>query len=254
MFNDLCRILLVMVFVSSAHAANIVCLAVDDPDNYQAISFLNDFSEQELRSEGHRVTIVQGNHPKPTDFPGLTEVIPDAELLVVFVRRATPPTQQLDAIKRHLHSGKPLLGIRTANHAFAPLPSDTVPDGRSAWPEFVPEVLGCQNSGYETNGMPYQVALHPEAQRDTQLLKGIDLNGLKGHTSLYRVLPTAEDVQPLLLGTARDVQPAQPLAWTRRFGPAKAKIFYTSLGDPLDVKQPAVRRLLLNAVEWALSP
>ncbi|HAC91436.1 MAG TPA: hypothetical protein DCF63_12525, partial [Planctomycetaceae bacterium] len=122
MLNDLCRILFVLVFVSSAHAANIVCLTVNDPDNYQAVSFLSEFSDQELRAEGHRVTIVQGNHPKPTDFPGLIEVIPEADLLVVFVRRATPPIQQLDAIKRHWYSGKPLLGIRTANHAFIPMP------------------------------------------------------------------------------------------------------------------------------------
>ena len=67
-----------------------------------------------------------------------------------------------------------------------------------------------------------------------------------------RVLPLAADATPLLLGQAQGIEPAQPLAWTRRYGPAKARVFYTSLGAPEDVTQPAVRRLITNAVQWTL--
>lgn len=235
-----------------AENAHIVCLTVEDPDNYDAVNFLEDFSRVEVKSLGHRTTIISGNHPKPTRLDGFEQAMANADLLIVFVRRATPPPEDLETIRSHLAAGKPLIGIRTANHAFVPLPTDGVPEGRAAWPEFVPNVLGCQNQGYETRGMPYAVSLHPEANHDSPLLSGVDWSSLQGHTSLYRVLPIAEDCQPLLVGSAQDIQPAQPIAWTRRYGAAGAKIFYTSLGDPADVRQLAVRRLMANAVEWAL--
>jgi hypothetical protein len=236
-----------------AETAHIVCLTVEDPDNYDAVNFLEQFSRIEIQSLGHRTTIVSGNHPKPTRLDGFQQAMADADLLIVFVRRATPPLEDLEAIRSHLSAGKPLIGIRTANHAFVPLPTDSLPEGRAAWPEFVPDVLGCQNKGYETQGMPYAVSLHPDAELNSRLLSGVEVGSLLGHTSLYRVLPLASDAQPLLLGTARDIQPAQPIAWTRRYGAARAKIFYTSLGDPADTRQTAVRRLLVNAIDWALN-
>lgn len=121
-----------------------------------------------------------------------------------------------------------------------------------AWPEFVPEVLGCQNTGYETKGMPYRVSLHPDAPANSPLLAGINPAAISGHQSLYKVLPLAPDATPLLLGTAEGMSPAQPIAWTRVYGPKQARIFYTSLGGPFDVTQPDVRRLILNGVNWTL--
>ncbi|MBX3422572.1 MAG: dienelactone hydrolase family protein [Pirellulaceae bacterium] len=240
------------VVSQAAVAQHIVCVTVEDPLNYQAVSFLNDFALRELSTVARRVTIVQGNQVHPTRFDGLETPLQDADLLIVFVRRATPPEHQLNAIRSHLEAGKPLVGIRTANHAFAPLPNTTLPDGASSWPEFVPDVLGCQNTGYETQGMPYAVTLHPSAQPTDPLLDGVDYRSISGHTSMYRVLPLADDAQPLLLGRAVGIEPAQPIAWTRLYGPKQAKVFYSSLGDPVDVQQPAVRKLFLNAVKWAL--
>ena len=66
-------------------------------------------------------------------------------------------------------------------------------------------------------------------------------------------VPLAADATPLLFGTAQGQLPTQPIAWTRRYGKNKARIFYTSLGAPADMKQPDVRRLLLNAVAWTLA-
>lgn len=233
--------------------AHTVCLTVEEPNNYDAVNFCRGFAERELRELGHRVTIIEGNHERPTQFEGFLEAMETADLLVVFVRRATPPREQLDAIRAHLAAGKPLLGIRTANHAFVPLPNQPVTDPTLAsWPEFVPEVLGCGNTGYETKGLPYRVMRHPQAPAESPLLEGVDPSAILGHASLYRVLPLAEDATPLLLGQAEGIEPAQPLAWTRTYGPSKARVFYTSLGAPEDAVQPAVRRLFVNAVKWSL--
>lgn len=234
-------------------AAHIVCLTIEEPNNYDAVNFCRGFAVGEWKEQGHRVTIIEGNHELPTDFPGFLEAMKTADLLIVFVRRATPPAEQLKAIRKHLAAGKPLIGIRTANHAFVPPANQPVTDpALAAWPEFVPEVLGCDNTGYETKVLPYTVSRHPQAPAGSPLLEGVDPNAILGHASLYRVLPLAADAIPLLLGQAGEITPAQPLAWTRSYGPQKARIFYTSLGAPEDAVQPAVRRLVVNAVRWAL--
>jgi type 1 glutamine amidotransferase len=43
------------------------------------------------------------------------------------------------------------------------------------------------------------------------------------------------------------------VAWTRSYGPKRARIFYTSLGAPEDLQIPEARRLLVNAVAWTLA-
>ena len=198
------------------------------------------------------MTIVLGNRAKPTYFEGWKPRAADADLLVIFAR-AHRHSLQLRLIQSHLEAGKPVIGIRTANHAFARLPADPLPTGCAEWPEFVPEVLGCQNTGYETRGLPYAVALHPQADPTSEILQGVDCATIVGHTSLYRVLPLAADVRPLLVGTAEGVEPAQPIAWSRQHGPRQSRIFYTSLGDPADVRQSPVRQLIVNAIQWALA-
>jgi type 1 glutamine amidotransferase len=234
-------------------AAHIVILTVEDPSNYDAVNSMRGFAEKELRPLGHRVTLLEGNQPKPTHFPGLVAALNDADLLVLFARRCTLPKDQLDAVRAHLAAGKPLLGIRTANHAFLPLATEPVKDPKLAiWPEFTPEVLGGQNTGYETKGMPYRVTLHPGAPADSPLLTGVNPAAITGDIALYKVLPLTADTTPLLLGTAPGQSPAQPIAWTRLYGKNMARIFYTSLGAPADMPQPDVRRLLLNAVAWTL--
>ncbi|MBG89912.1 MAG: hypothetical protein CMO80_23860 [Verrucomicrobiales bacterium] len=234
--------------------AEIVIMAVEDPNNYDAVNSMREFGKKELNDIGHRVKLMEGNKALPTDFPGLVPALKDADLLIVFVRRATLPKAQLDAIRAHLAAGKPLLGIRTANHGFVPMRKAPITDPRLfAWPEFVPDVLGCQNTGYETKSMPYSVSRHPGAPKNSPLLAGVNPARITGYKSLYKVLPLARNATPLLLGSAEGRPPAQPLAWTRHYGKKRARIFYTSLGAPEDMKQPDVRRLLVNAVRWTLN-
>jgi hypothetical protein len=246
---------LVLALPSNAaeSGARIVIMAVEDPNNYDAVNSMRDFADGELRELGHQVDLLEGNQALPTDFPGLVPAVREADLLIVFVRRATLPAAQLDAIRKHLAAGKPLLGIRTANHGFVPPRSSPITDPQlAAWPEFTPEVLGGQNTGYETEAMPYAVSRHPQAPENSLLLDGVNPERIRGYQSLYKVLPLAEDATPLLLGTADGHPPAQPLAWTRRYGDKQARIFYTSLGAPQDMQQKDVRRLLVNAVHWTL--
>ena len=123
--------------------AHIVIMAVEEPDNYDAVNSMTDFAAKELRPAGHRVTLVVGDKPGKHHFAGLVEALRDANLLVLFSRRRFPPKDQLAAIRAHLDAGKPLVGIRTANHAFIPRPKEVIADPNlTPWPEFTQEVLG----------------------------------------------------------------------------------------------------------------
>jgi type 1 glutamine amidotransferase len=241
--------------LSAQTPAHIVIMVVEEPFNYEAPRTMGDFAERELRPLGHRVTVILGDQPEKHHFPGLVEAMKDADLLILFSRRRFPPKEQLAAIRAHLEAGKPLLGIRTANHAFIPVPTETVTDtALDTWPEFNPEVLGGQNTGYETKGLPYSVRIAPGAEKNP-LIQGVDTATIQGHKSLYKVLPLAADTTSLLIGTAQppSTTPPQPVAWTRHHGPKKAPIFYTSLGAADDMSIPAVRQLILNGVKWTLN-
>jgi type 1 glutamine amidotransferase len=243
--------LLALAFAVTSHAANIVIMVVEDPNNYEAPRTMRDFAEKQLRPLGHQVTIIDGDKPQMHHFAGLVEALKDADLLVLFSRRRFPPKDQMAAIRAHLDAGKPLLGIRTANHAFIPKPKEVVDPSLVPWPEFTDEVLGAPNTGYETKGMPYTVSAIDGIK--TPLLAGVNPANILGSQSLYKVLPLAADATPILIGTAKtDTSPPMPVAWTRTYGDKKAPIFYTSLGAPEDMQIADVRRLLMNAVKWAL--
>ncbi len=60
-------------------------------------------------------------------------------------------------IRKYIESGKPLVGIRTACHAF-----DTrgkAPAGHAEWKSFDPDVLGGHYTGHHANDV------HPEIDR-----------------------------------------------------------------------------------------
>src|SRR5258708_21285460 len=104
-------------------------------DEYKTEITLPKFAKTELESRGVRCSFVFADAKDKNSFPGI-EKLKDAELLVVSVRRRVPPPEQLAVVREYLESGKPLVGIRTASHAFA---LRDKPDG---WPAFDKDVLG----------------------------------------------------------------------------------------------------------------
>ena len=80
------------------------------------------------------------------------------------------------------------------------------------------------------------------------ILTGVRLP-MTGHGSLYKVSPLAKTATPLLIGAIPD-QPPEPVAWVN--APGRSRAFYTSLGSPDDFRDAAFRRLLANAILWAL--
>jgi len=87
--------------------------------------------------------------------------------------------------------------------------------------------------------------------KDHPVLKGVDARRFQTFGSLYKSSPLAKSAKPLLTGTARGVNQAEPVAWINE-GPGGGKVFYTSLGHPYDFGTTQFRRLLRNAVYWAV--
>lgn len=220
-------------------------------DEYQTWDTLPEFAERTLKPQGYRVTIVHADKSDKNNFPSLVEALRTADLLFVSVRRRTPPTAQLDAVRAHLASGKPLVGIRTACHAFALRPADPPADAAHAtWQEFDPEVLGGNYTNHHAAGPITTVSVAPGGGKH-EILNGVSLKSLVGAGSLYKVAPLEKGTMPLLMGTIPG-QPAEPVAWTHEYGPKHARIFYTSFGHPDDFKNNDFRKLLTNGIAWAL--
>ena len=220
-------------------------------DEYHTWETLPEFARKELEPRGYHVTVVNADTADKNNFPGLVEALRTADLLILSVRRRTPTAGQLDAVRAYLAGGKPLVGIRTACHAFALRPTDPPAAAPlSTWQEFDPEVLGGHYTNHYDAGPPTAVTLAPRAGTHP-ILEGISVARLSGAGSLYKVSPLENGTTPLLMGAIPGQAP-EPVAWTHLYGGKQARIFYTSLGHPDDFKNAEFRRLLLNGVEWAI--
>jgi len=164
------------------------------------------------------------------DVHSLSVLEEETDVLLVFTRRLTMDGPELERVRQYCAAGKPVVGIRTASHAF------------QQWLEFDHQILGGSYDGHFITGPLCQV----EVAADDEILNGVV--PFTSHGSLYRTSPLAADAQVLLNGcTGEQMEPA---AWIR--SPAKGgRVFYTSLGHQRDFWELDFLRLIENALLWA---
>lgn len=214
---------------------------------YETAQTLPEFAARHLAKEFRVVTVTGSLAPGEVAFDRINEIA-DADVLLVSVRRRTPPKAQLDVIRRHIAAGKPVVGIRTASHAFALSRNQKLADGNAEWAQFDHEVIGGNYSNHHGKGpVTTATASSPEAARHP-ILRGVTLP-FTSDATLYRNTPLRPGATALLTGTIPN-QPPEPLAWTYN-RPGGGKTFYTSLGGPGDFKNPAFVQLLKNGLLWA---
>jgi putative membrane-bound dehydrogenase-like protein len=219
-------------------------------DEYKTNESLPAFARKYLGTD-FKVSLLFGRDDDLNSVPGL-EVLDEADLLLVSVRRRTLPTGQLDRIRKFIAAGKPVVGIRTASHAFSLRNNAPPPDGHAAWTDFDRDVLG---GNYQNHlGQPKddgpQVHVWAKSGVEHPILTGIPKGEFTVGTSLYKNHPIAESATTLLLGRFDGVEQQHPIAWTfqRQDG---GQTFYTSLGGVTDFAMPEFQRLLLNGIYWA---
>jgi type 1 glutamine amidotransferase/nicotinamidase-related amidase len=193
-----------------------------------------------------RVSLVHGSESDPNDLPGI-EILNEADLALFSVRRRPLPKKQMEIMRKFVANGKPIVGIRTASHAFS-LNGGKPPEGCATWEEFDRDVFGGHYMGHHGEGAKVTVSA-AEGSAKHPILEGTDLKELRGHGSLYRVRPLQKSTTVLLLGAIPE-KPAEPVIWTNTTK-AGGRVVYMSLGHAKDFEQPAFNRLLRNAIQWA---
>jgi nicotinamidase-related amidase/type 1 glutamine amidotransferase len=216
-------------------------------DEYKTEESLPAFAARNLGKE-FRTNFIFGSETERNNLPGLDGQLDNADVLFVSVRRRVLPKDQLERIRKFIESGKPVVAIRTASHAFSLRADAPAVEGCEAWPTFDPDVLGGHYTGHHGEGPKVAISLAPTAAAST-LLSGVDITQLAGFGSLYKVSPLADSARPVLMGQIPEQQ-IEPIAWTNtnKFG---GRVFYTSLGHIDDFKQESFNRLLVNALRWA---
>ena len=184
-----------------------------------------------------------------SEFPGL-EALADADLAVFFTRFRNISVEQFEIIKSYLESGRPVVGLRAANHAFK-FPDDSP---IQSWNEgFGRSIFGTpwrMHYGHESST---DVRVIPE-MANHQILEGVE-NSFHVRSPLYYVMPLPGACKTLLEGTS--IGPSDfeervdnPVAWTNVSN--EARVFYTSMGHPEDFENNSFKTLLFNGIQWAL--
>ncbi len=164
------------------------------------------------------------------DLPGL-ENLAGADCMVLFAQGLTIDGEQLNCVKRYCARGGSIVAIRSSGRTM------------DRWPGFDREILGLTLKG--NHGKTRRPFVQPAGAAD-------------GHPALERVRPfvaggslfrtplAATNSLPLLTGATCDR--VEPVAWIR--ATRGGRIFCTTLGHPLDFRQPSFLRLLDNSLGW----
>ncbi len=207
------------------------------------------------------------------NIPGL-EALRTADLMIIAARFRDLPDDQMKEIVDYVESGRPVIGMRTATHAFNLKGSKTY--ARYSWTSkewdggFGRQVLGeTWISHHGDHGKQSTRGIIAPGAGGHPILGGIKDGDIWGPTDVYGVrLPLPGDARPLVLGqvvedmtpTGKPAEgmkndPMMPVAWVKTFtGSAArpARVFTTTMGAATDLESVGVRRMLVNAAYWAV--
>ena len=176
------------------------------------------------------------------------QIMKDADLAVIFVRRRALEHQKMDLIRQYVQRGKPVIGIRTASHAFDVRDDTSVL--LAGWPEFDEEILGGNYQGhYGRMEEGASISIVPGMEHHP-LLHGVDPEGFSSLSSLYKNRPLRSGhAQVLLLGTIPG-QPPEPVLWlnTNKYG----KVISNALGHPEDWENESFQNIMMNSIDYFL--
>ena len=254
---------------------------ISGDEEYRSEEALPQLARILAERHGFRTTVLFALDPDGTVNPenrrnvaGL-EALQTADLMILETRYRQWPDEQMRLFAAYVQSGRPIIGLRTATHAFA-FDKDTATsyrdwDNRSkgAWPGgFGKQVLGeTWISHHGRHGVESTRALPAPGSAGHPILRGVE--NVWGPSDVYTVaLPLPEGTTPLLLGqvlsgmtpeappvSGTKNNPMMPVAWTRTYATNtghKARVFTTTMGASADFASEGLRRLVVNASYWAV--
>lgn len=217
------------------------------------------FAREVLQPLGYRTEFIfaASDDRSSTDmhrFDGLSAALERADLLFISTRRRFPSNDQMNQIKAWAAAGKPIIGIRTASHAFGARarPGYTPVDDQQSWDTIDRDVFGVSYDGHYQSGDGQTVVRRVRETAAHPILQGISWTHDEPVSStLYRNIDLDERAKILFSGyLAGRPETYQPVSWTLDHGDVRS--FYTSLGDPNHFQLPWFQTHLANAIGWAL--
>ncbi|NNE93007.1 MAG: c-type cytochrome [Verrucomicrobiales bacterium] len=269
-----------------ADAAPLVYEGTDGPGKGKHIVFLA--GDHEYRSEetlpalarilakhhGFKCTVLFNVDPKTgeivpgnSNMPGL-EALKTADLAVVFLRFQDFPDEQMKHFVEYLDRGGPVVGLRTATHAFK------IPKGKTyskySWDykggDYLTgwghQVLGQSWVGHYGRNHQQSTRIDiVEGKEKHPILRGVKdiwvhAGGYVGKPTDGEILTKAQPLNGMEPDSPADKsKPPMPSEWTRTYEAGngkKARVFTTLYGASEDLVNDGYRRMLVNACFWAI--
>lgn len=207
------------------------------------------------------------------NIPGL-EHLNQADLMIIASRFRELPDNQMKYIDDYLKSGKPVIGLRTATHAF-----NFGADSKSTFRHYAynnnqPEwkggfgglVLGetwINHHGDHGKEGTLGLINGLQVNADNPILRGVE--DIWVPSDVYGIQNTLQNATILVFGQPTLGMTAErpinkkktimPVAWTKEYqipGGKKGKAFTTTMGSSIDLLDKNLRRLIINAAYWAV--
>ena len=259
---------------------------VGGDEEYRSEESLPQLGKILAKHHGFKCTVLFAVDPKTGEInPDVVDNIPglaaldSADLMIIATRFRNLPDEQMKHIVDYLDTGKPVIGLRTATHAF------NIPEGATyakyGWKHagkdyekgFGKQVLGetwvahhGKHGSESTRGI-----LAPDA-KDLPVLRGLKDGNIWGPTDVYTVnLPLPGDSKPLVLGqvlagmkpddgpvsgdNAKKNDPMMPVTWVKTYegkDGKRGRVFTSTMGAATDLESAGTRRMIVNGVYWAL--
>jgi type 1 glutamine amidotransferase len=248
---------------------------VSGDEEYRSEEALPQLGKILAKHHGFKCTVLFAIDPKTgeinpqvnNNIPGL-ENLKTADLMIIATRFRALPEEQMQHIVDYVEAGKPIIGMRTATHAFLGMKGKFAMYNNGSGDKaflggFGRQVLGekwvAHHGGHgsqSTRGIfAKDAATHP-------ILTGIKDGDIWGPTDVYTASPLApstvlvygqvvagmKPTDKALEGKKND--PMMPIAWTREY--KGGRVFTTTMGSADDLVSDGTRRMLVNASFWTL--
>ena len=224
------------------------------------------------------------------NIPGL-ETLKTADLMIICTRFRALPDEQMQQIDDYLRSGRAVIGLRTATHAFQFRGSNKWAHYGNGYRGELKEwtdgfgrlVLGekwISHHGHHKHESTR--GLIAPGEKTHPINRGIRDGDVWGPSDVYGVrLPLPGDSRPVVLGQVmkrkgeldgndpcfgmrpddgppvegKKNNPMMPIAWTKTYkipGGKPGRVFASTLGASTDLISTGSRRLIVNAAYWCL--
>jgi hypothetical protein len=218
---------------------------------------------------GFKCTVVfsyseDGSYIDPNNERGLKglSALDSADLMLIGTRFRRPSATEAAHITKFLNDGKPVIGIRTATHAFTGQGNF---GDKISYGQFGLKVLGetwvSHHGGHKRQGarghIQKEFASHPVMRGVGDVFAPSDVYGVKHLTDADQILMRAA-VTESLDPASKDIDgakndPMQPFVWIHTYEASngkKGRAICTTGGASLDLVNEGLRRTLINAAYY----